>query len=353
MGVRHLALAVVVVARMAALAEPVGAIELGELQAVPSSYPPYIFRLALISSPRGSASLPAVTVRQPPDAICFVKDNRLELRLPALTDVELEVSQGGQTLNRLLLKSELQAARAQLGMTAPSRQQPAIAKGRDSPAVDAMPLVTATPDAPARALLEHELQGIRQEIHNLVERVTPWEGVSMPAWHREAAATLPLSSLLLGGLFIAGVTSLFTGYLMQRGAVDRARQRRRALVASLRRARGELPSGAPALPAVPMTQLSGDRQARSQPVTRMRRVWVSQRTRRRIRLRVPRRTYDASQEGAAQPTGLVARTPPPRPAAPAEFVAALGDLQRALLRLQHLLTSAATSKHPPSQRRPV
>ncbi len=58
-----------------------------------------------------------VALAEPQDALSFVRHNRLELRLRALSDVELEVTQGRQTLNRLLLKSELQAARARLGTT--------------------------------------------------------------------------------------------------------------------------------------------------------------------------------------------------------------------------------------------
>jgi hypothetical protein len=118
MGMAHIALVVVVVASIGGGAAQALAIELGELQAVPSNSPPYIFRLPLITPLHGPSASAAVTVRQPPDTLSFVKQHVVELRLRSLTDVELEVSYGGQTLNRLLPKSELQAAvRAEMAPT--------------------------------------------------------------------------------------------------------------------------------------------------------------------------------------------------------------------------------------------
>jgi hypothetical protein len=342
MGAKHIALAVVVVASLFALAEQAIALELGELQAVPSRHPPYTFRLAIISSPGGSSDIAAVTVRQPHDTLSFVKNDCLELRLHSLTDVELEVNQGGQTVNRLLLKSELQAARARLETaTGSNRHQPAQAKGGESPMAEARPLTPAPEGAPGRALLEREIQGIRQEMHNLVGRVTPWEGLSTPAGHTQERAAPPVFTLMLGGLCIAGVTSLITGYVMQRSAVARERQRRRSLAASMRRVRGDLRSGAPTLPAWPRAQLSGNQPDALPPVTVTRRVRVSHKTRRRIRVRASSATQDATQERAAEHTRVVARISHAKPSAPAEVVEALRNLRRELIRQQRLRPPSA------------
>jgi hypothetical protein len=332
MRVKHLALAVIIVATML-LATPVMAIELGALQAVPSSYAPYVFRLAIVSSPRESSDIPAVTVRQPRDALSFVKNNLLELRLPSLTDVELEVNHGGQTFNRLLLRSELQAARARLETTtAPMRQQATPAKGRQSPAAEDGPLTPATEEPADRALLDREMRAIRQEIQNLVGRVTPWERLSTPAWPSGGHAAAPLVALTLWGVCIAGVASLFTGYLMQRRAVGR--QRRRFLAASTRRPRGELVSGGATRHPVPRAQLSEGQRGALQPVAVMRRVRVSQKTWRRIHLHPTHDTHDVTGERAAQRPQVVARSPHTQPSGPAEVVEALGQLRRELISLQ-------------------
>ncbi|HSF31278.1 MAG TPA: hypothetical protein VLK82_12520 [Candidatus Tectomicrobia bacterium] len=278
MGVKHLACAMVLVAGLVALAEPVVALEVGELQAVPGGYPPYTFRLAIIASPGGSSGTPAVTVRQPQDALSFVRNNHVELRLRALSDVELEVTQGSQTLNRLLLKSELLAARARLGTTpAPPRPPSTLDKDGATP-----PSTAATYSTSDRAVLEHEMHGIRQEVHSLVGRVIPWEDAATPPWHTNYGTAALVFTLVLWAVFIAGVTALVAGYLMHRSAVDGERQRRRALVASIRQARGELTSGAPALHGARHGQRFGDRHESWQPVTRLRRLWVSQNTQRLI-----------------------------------------------------------------------
>ena len=333
MGVKHLALAVILGASMLLLAIPVMAIELGALQAVPSNYPPYVFRLTIVSSPRGSSDIPAVTVRQPRDALSFVKNNLLELRLPSLTDVELEVNQGGQTFNRLLLRSELQAARARLETTtAPMRPQTTKAKGRQSPAAEDGPLTPATEEPADRALFDREMQAIRQEIQNLVGRVTPWEGLSPPAWPAGAHAAAPLVMLTLWGVVIAGVASLFTGYLMQRRAV--ARQRRRLLAASTERPRGQLMAEGATRHLGQRAQLSAGQLGALQPVAVRRRVRVSQKTWRRIHLRPPHDTPDVTGERAAPHTQVVARISHIQPSAPAEVVEALGHLRRELISRQ-------------------
>jgi hypothetical protein len=386
MGVKHIALVVVVAAGLLAAVAPVMALELGELQAVPGNHPPYLFRLAIISSPRGSSDIPAVTVHQPRDALSFVKSNVLELRLRSLTDVELEVSQRGQTFNRLLLKSELQTARARLdATTAWQRYQAAKAKGAAHPQLTALldaahhthqtwgqfdPAAARQPFAQIeqerlrfltaggrrpepilqesldRAMLEREMQGIREETYNLVGRVTPWEGLSTPAWHiGEGRATLILT-LALGGLFIAGVTSLCTGYLMQRRALDRERQRRQVLAALIRRAPAELTSGAAALPTAPWVQLPGDQHDALEPVAVVRRVRVSHRTRRRVRVQASRHRHAAIQEQAAEHSQVIARLPPAEPSAAVELVEVLGNLQRELTNLQRLLPTPPTLERP-------
>lgn len=355
MGVKHLARAMVLVASLMVLTEQAIAIELGELQAVPGSYAPYIFRLAIIPSPRAPASTPAVTVRHPHNTVSFVKNNVLELHLGSLSDVELEVIHGSQTLNRLLLLSELHAARAQLWMTTVSpRYPPAAVKDRETPAGATRPLMPAAPSAPDRALVEREMQGIRQEIQSLVKPVIPWEGFSTLPWHADSGAATVVFTLMLGGLLIAGVTSLFTGYLMHRSAVDRERRLRWTRAAFIqRRAQGELTSVAPTLPVVRRHQLFEDRHERVVPVTMLRRVWVSQKTRRRVRVRTSYGTQDAAQQPAAVHTQVVARVSHPWSSAPAEFVEALTNLRRELIRLQRSLPTSTAETRPLARRRPL
>jgi len=97
---------------MAWLEAGAAAFELGDVQAVPGAHPPYVFRLPITPNRGDGGGVPSVTVRHPPDVLGVVKNQTLELRLPNLTDVELEISYGGQTLNRLFLTRELQAADA-------------------------------------------------------------------------------------------------------------------------------------------------------------------------------------------------------------------------------------------------
>jgi hypothetical protein len=155
MRVKHLWFSVIALVSLVMPVAPVIAIDLGELQAVPGSYPPYVFRLSINVSRHGSSDIPAVTVRQPRDVLSLVKSNLLELRLPSLTDVELEINQGGQTFNRLLLKSELQAARARLETASTAvRHQPATVKDRQGPAAEARPLTSAAASPSDQAQLE-------------------------------------------------------------------------------------------------------------------------------------------------------------------------------------------------------
>jgi hypothetical protein len=342
MGMRHLARAVIAVAGMCMLVEQGLTVELGELQAVPGGDPPFIFRLTIFPPSLRSSDIPAVTVRQPHDALTLVKSNHLELRLRSLSDVELEVKQGGQTLNRLLPKSELRAARTRLeAAEAPYRPQSTRAKDHESPPAEARPPTAAAAGAADRALLEREIQEIRREIQNLVGGVTRWQDPSPPAWHGEEPDAIAVPALMLWGLLIAGMASLVTGYLMQRRAVSRERQQRRGLVVSRRGPRGQLALAAAGLQAVQPAQRPQSRPGALVPVTVLRHVRVSQRTRRRIRVWGSSGTRDAVRSGAAEHSRVAARVSRSKSSAPAEIIEALGHLRRELISLQQKQATSA------------
>jgi hypothetical protein len=344
MGMAHMAL--VAAASLCVGAAPVLAIELGELQAIPSNSPPYIFRLPIISPLHGPSAIAAVTVRHPPDVLSFVKQQVVELRLRSLTDIELEISLGGQTLNRLLLKSELQAARMRRQATPVSNpSQPARAKGPDHPFPEVMPLKPALEGASDRAPLEREMEEIRQEIHRLVGRVSPWEGLPPPV-EADAEGIIPSGlTLMLGGVLLASVTALVIGSMMQRKASARERRWRRALTLSIRRVQDQLAAGSPILPAALPASLSRASQEALPPVTVLRRVHASQQTRRRFRVRAASAAYDAAQEHNAEPRGLMARTSQQVPSAPTELLEALAQLRGELMRLQGRPPTAAAPPH--------
>jgi hypothetical protein len=315
MGMALTALAAIIMAGVLAGTTQVLALEVGELQAVPSDYPPYIFRLPISTPSHGSSAVAAVTVRRPPDALSFVKRNVLELRLRVLTDVELEVSQGGQTLNRLLLKSELQAARTRLEAALTSHSpQPTRAKGRDPALADATPLASASAGIPDHTLREREIDELRREFQNLVGRVTPWQGLSPAAGSTGESSPSMAFTLMLGGLCGAGITSLVIGYVMQRHAVAWTRRRRRVLAMSVRRRRDRLAGGVPILPAVQPAPWSRAPRAALAPAAITGCERPAQQTPRRFR--------------------LVARTSQRAPSTPADLVEALAQLRRELMRLQ-------------------
>ena len=352
MGRAPIALAVLVVASICGGATPVLAIELGALQAVPSNSPPYIFRLPLIIPLHGPSAIGAVTVRQPPDALSFVKQHVVELRLHSLTDVELEVSYGEQTLNRLLPKSELQAARMRLEMAPASNPSPpARAKGRDRPFSETSSVAQVPEGAADRSRFERELEGIRQEIQRLVERVTPWDEISPPLGARSESAITAVLTPMLGGFFSVGVASLIMGYLKQRRARAREQRRRRALTLSIRRMRDQLAVRVPLLPALPPAPLSRAGNEALEPVTISRRVRVSQKRRRRFRVWVPSHTRDAAQAQDAERIRLVARTSQRVPSAPAELLEALAQLRGELMRLQGRPPTSATPNIPEARSR--
>ena len=344
-GMAHIALAVVV-AGIVGGASQVVAIELGEVHAVQSNSPPYIFRLPLLTPLHGPAASAAVTVRQPPDTLAFVKQHVVEFRLRSLSDVELEVSYGGQTLNRLLLKSELQAARIRMNM-APASNPSLLArgKGRDRPYTEAMPMAQALSGASDRSLIEREIEGIRQEIHSLVEGVAPWEGSLSPVGARAGGTSMAVLTLMLAGFCIVGVTSLITGCIMQRRALERQRRRRQALTLSIRRMRAQLATGRPILPALPPASPSRVTHHVLAPVPIMRRVRVTQKTRRWFRVWAPSNTRNHAPEHDAEPVRLPARTSQRVPAAPTELLDALAQLRGELTRLQARSNTFPTPHH--------
>jgi hypothetical protein len=347
MGLARLAPVLVVVASIFAGAAQGLAIELGELQAMPSNSPPYIFRLPLITPLPGPAASAAVTVRQPPDALAFVKQNVVELRLRSLTDIELEVSHGGQTLNRLLLKSELLVARTRLEtVPASNPSQPARARGRDRPLPEASPLAPGSMGADDRTRLEREIEGIRQEIHRLVGQVAPWEGPASPSGAIGEGTVTPVMTLMLGGFFIAGITSLVTGYVLQRNVSNRQRRRRRALTLSIRRMQDQLAAGVPVLPAALPPLLSRAAREALEPVAVMQRVHVSRKTRRRVRIQASRAANDAAQEHDLEHIRRLARTSWRVPSAPADLLDALAQLRGDLMRLQGRPPTSAAANSP-------
>jgi hypothetical protein len=396
MRVKHLALAILLSANGVAVPGMAAALTLGELRASPRHPPPYVFHLPILAAPPGSLDTPAVTVRRPQDALSFVKNNTLELQLRALTDVEVEVSHGGQTLNRLLTKHELQGARASLqAAMAWQRYQTAKAKGsphfqlaallntayqshqawnRFDPAAAREPLAqvaqerlhllaasprladpmsqeaslqgyqpsaervpeTGTDDAIERTLLEREMGLIREEIHRFTLQVTPWpapETSPRPLHRDKATALVPL---LLGGMLIAGLTSFFTGYMVQRWIADHAR-RRRLFVAAVGLKRAAHSAGTSRLGAGPVAQLLAQRPVPQQRAAVIKRLRVSHKTTRRVRFQPGHAPQGSRPPQVVGPAAAVAPTSLPGSSAPAELSEALGNLRQALLQLRRLL----------------
>jgi hypothetical protein len=341
------ALAVVVVASLVGGAARAQAIELGELQSVPSHAPPYIFRLPLVIPPHGPAATAAVKVRQPPDTIAFVKQQTVELRLRSVTDVELEVSYGGQTLNRLLPKGELQAARMRADMAPASNPSPpAGTKGRDRSLPEVLTASQTPAEAFDRRLVEHEIEGIRREIHSLVERVAPWDGLAAPIWDRVEGALSGSLTLILGGFFSVGATWLIMGYVRQRRAIDRERRRQRALTLSIRRMRDQLAAGVPILSRRPPALRSRTTPEALAPVAIIPQGRLAQRTRRRLRVWAPSHRCDVSQEPGGEHVRLRARVSQRVPLSPTDLLAALVQLRGELMRLQGRLPTPVIQTDP-------
>jgi hypothetical protein len=346
-GMARLALALVAVGSIVGMTGPGLAIELGELQAVPSAGPPYIFRLPLIAPLHGSSAPARVAVRQPPDTLAFVKQHVIEFRLRALADVELEVGYAGQTLNRLLPKSELQAARVRVGAAlASSAPLPARAKEHDRPSAEAMPVAPVSPRATDHGLIEREIAGIRQQIHTLVERVEPWEGLSPPVGNRVDSGRPDVLVLAVGGFFVAGVTALTIGHLRRRRARARGRQRRQAPTLAIRRARDQAARTVPIRAVRQRVPLARATPRALAHASRVRRIRVARKTRRRLRLWAPNHAPDVAQEHGAALIRPGARSSQRLPSAPAELIEALVQLRSELMRLQGGLPTHVTPVHP-------
>jgi hypothetical protein len=404
MGTRHITLAALLAAiAIAWLAAGAAAFELGDVQAVPGGHPPYVFRLPLVRNSGDGSDVPSVTVRRPTDALGVVKNQTLELRLPNLTDVELEISYGGQTLNRLFLTRELQTADARLTATLawnryqaakakgqahsqlaalvdqayqthrvwaqfdPRRAQPlfsrvererrhvlAADRGGQPPRLQDIALADPTPPPPASqeaadpALLEEEMRRIRAEIHGLVGEVLPWTRAFARPWQDEAPAITPMVAALLGGMFAAGIALLGTGYVMQRRALKRERQRRRLVAAALRHGHAALPAAARALSLAYPADAAGHRNGAAEPLATRRRMRVSHRTRWRLQRRGAKGLADAAHAPPLEQTRRLARLAQPGGAGHADLLEALGNLRRELLCLQGLLPCSTNASAPPS-----
>jgi hypothetical protein len=220
--------------------------------------------------------------------------------------------------------------------------QPARAKGRDRPLPEASPLAPASKGADDRTRLEREVEGIRQEIHRLVGRVAPWEGPATPSGAIGGGTVTPVMALMLGGFFIAGITSLVTGYVLQRKVINRQRRRRRALTLAIRRMQDQLAAGVPVLPAALPPLLSRAAREALEPVAVMQRVRVSRKTRRRFRIRASRAAYDAAQEHDSEHIRRV-------PSAPADLLNALAQLRGELMRLQGRPPTSAAANSPDAE----
>jgi hypothetical protein len=183
-----------------------------------------------------------VVVRRPSNVVFFVANNTVELRLFELTDVELEVSHAGQTVNRLVLKTEFQAARTR--MLSGIRQNRAQATKTEG-------IKDAGSPPSSMLALEREMQGIRGDIQDLVDHVATLAEASKRAGvehHGEPWPFIWVLAAMLGGLLATGLASLLTGYAMwHRGT---------AYVQALERVRDALPNARPGLPAAPPARLA-------------------------------------------------------------------------------------------------
>lgn len=374
------------------MAEAQGAftrIELGDLQALPGQVPPFGFQLPFVRQPHAPAAIPTVVVQRPNDVLFFMKNGTLELRLLELADVELEISYAGQTMNRLLLKTELQAARARLqaamawdryqaakvkgikdahlgrlleetyrshqtwAQMDPTGAQPQLARvlqerlrwqeerlGRQEIGRGEEPPQRSGTGQPAAlesrmAALERELGSTREAIHGLAQQVTTRLDESLkPAGEcaSEQSAATSVLTVALGGLLVAGVASLLTGYSMQRRVVHRGRLRRRMLPPTLQRAREALSADPSEVPAVQLLPSGAPvREAEPQPRRSVvRRVRVSHKTSRRVRI-----STEQSQAIQAYGQGqLVPQDPQPEGQNPPDLTTTLAILQQELLTLQ-------------------
>jgi hypothetical protein len=238
---RRTALAVALVAAMVAgtgRAQTQASLELGDLRAVPSRGSALVFQLPIVWQASAPLGMPTVVVRRPSNALFFVANQTLELRLLELADVELEVSHAGQTVNRLLLKTELETARA--------RMLSSIRRDHDQPA-KAGDVKRAGPPRSSMAALERQMVGIRGEIQQLVDHVATLADMAKRAGverHPEQWTFSWVLAVMVGGLLVAGLVSLLTSHVM----------RLRGLSAVIDRVRDALLTARLGLPALPPAQ---------------------------------------------------------------------------------------------------
>jgi hypothetical protein len=388
---RHLRLVMGFTALATVMASGGLAMELGELQAVPGAPPPYVFRLAIHRSPEDRAESPAVAVRRPHTALSVVKKNMLELQLPSLMDVELEVSSGAQTLNRLLLKAELQAAHSRMEATtawsrvltaktqqapraqmaalletayqthrtwaqfdpaaqqelarvarerqrfhmAPVRQvqaDPEESRGRGE-GLGEEPLATSEATSIVRGeAVEHEMRTIREAISGLLVGVAPWGGVETPAWGWAEGSIGGWQGLSLVGVCLLGVTSLLTGCILQRRLSKQAAQRRRVLRVMERQTPMSLRRRLPELATGTRVQATAGYAAVRRSTTVIHHVRVSQ----RIRLQPLRRRQECIPSPPVRAIPPTSGNLPSRAHTPSALIDALERLRAELLNLQRL-----------------
>jgi hypothetical protein len=318
-------------------------LELGPLEAIPSKVPPYIFRLPIISSRPDLTATAAVTIRQPPDTLAFVKQNSVELRLRTLADdVELEISQGSLALNRLLPRSELQAARRRLGAVPASDPPPtARAKSQEHSVVDAVASTPQVREGTAESpLIDREMEGIRQEIRRMVAEVAPWGGGASAARAREGSS--PALWLALGGGCSASVTCLVLVCVMQRRLVSRERRRQQALLRSIQQLQAQLAAEVPRLPPGQSAVPSLVEQHRLAPASLAKPLRLSPTARRVGRVRSSSQAPADLRDAEAAAVRIVPQPLPQVPPGPVEFLKALTQLRHELVRLQARSVAAAT-----------
>lgn len=264
LSVQRTAIALALVAAIvsgAARAQSQASLELGDVRAVPSRGAALVFQLPIMRPAHSPLGTPTVVVRRPGTVLWFVANNTLELHLLELADVELEVSHGGQTVNRLLLKTELQAARARM-LSGTRRDHDQTAK---APGIENAGLLRSS-----IAVLQQEMAGMRGEIQQVADHVATLASLSERAGAERLHEPRTFSWILvasLGGLLVAGLASLLTGYAMWR----------RGLAAAMGSMGKALPTASGSPLAIPSAQ-SRAREERVQleaPSVRLRQVRLS------------------------------------------------------------------------------
>jgi hypothetical protein len=303
MSGRRTALAVALVAAIVwgiGQAQSRSSLELGDLRAVPSRGSAVVFQLPIVWHGPPPLGMPTVVVRRPSNVLFFVANNTVELRMFELVDVELEISHAGQTVNRLVVKTELEAARARmLSRIRRDRDQAAKTGGSKD----------AGPPRSSMVALEREMKGIRGDIHELVDHITTLADESKRVGVERHGEPWPFSwvlAVMLGGLLVAGLALLLTGHVMRRRGLE--------LAPALERVRDVLPTALPGLPAVPSAQpRTLERGAQLEPPTaRIRQVRVSYKSSRRVSLKG---SHDQETSPHLRPLPCASVIPPDAPSA--------------------------------------